>query len=123
MDILLKIITEHAPYSYISILIFVILMMCWIHYSISWDTDEVVIEKKPVEEEEDEDDYPANWDDYITCSVPGQEVVRLKPDEYSSYNEDYEGIWSVTLRDGNCTLLPMQYTTIIYKSYFLNKQT
>lgn len=63
-----------------------------------------------------EDDYPANGSDTITCTVPGQPVIVLRPNEFSSFDEAYTGIWEVTLRNGNCILLPMQYTTILDNS-------
>lgn len=63
-----------------------------------------------------EDDYPANGSDTITCTVPGQPVIVLRPNEFSSFDEAYTGIWEVTLRNWNCILLPMQYTTILDNS-------
>ena len=63
-----------------------------------------------------EDDYPANWEDTITCTVPGQQPIILRPTEFYDYEEYYTGVYGVTLRNRNTIFLPMQYTTILDSS-------
>lgn len=74
-----------------------------------------IVTPDPVEVEKDSN-YPANWDDTITCTVPWQKPIILRPDEFHSYEEAYSGIWEVTLRNGNLIYLPMEYTTILDNS-------
>lgn len=124
MEAVTRLIIENGPLSYAIIIAFVVVMFAWVAVSLNWDTgtSDTDIKKEPVEEEED--DYPANWDDHITCSVPWQELITLTPTQFSSYTEDYTGVWSVTLLNGNSILLPMQYTVILDNSYFtiINKE-
>lgn len=38
--------------------------------------------------------------DYITCSVPGQKVVYLRPQDYISYTGvSYGSAWEITLKN------------------------
>lgn len=56
--------------------------------------------------------------DYITCSVPWQKVVYLRPQDYTDYTENsYGPVWEITLKNGNTLYLPMEYTTIIDDSF------
>lgn len=56
--------------------------------------------------------------DYITCSVPWQEVITFLPNQYVDYDpECYTGYVGITLKNGNSCLVPSQYTTVIDKSF------
>lgn len=81
-----------------------------------WDDDT----DNDTDEEEDEDDaYPANWEDTITCTVPWQKPIILRPNEFYEYDEMYTWVWWVTLRNWNSIFLPMEYTTIVDDSMSL----
>lgn len=66
-----------------------------------------------------EDDYPANGSDTITCTVPWQKPIILRPNEFYEYDEMYTWVWWVTLRNWNSIFLPMEYTTIVDDSMSL----
>jgi len=67
---------------------------------------------------EDEEDEEDDMTDIITCSVPWQEVIVFHPNQYSDYNVDhYDGYLDITMKNWNTCYLPIQYTTVIDKSF------
>lgn len=67
---------------------------------------------------EDEEDEEDDMTDIITCSVPWQEVIVFQPNQYSDYNVDhYDGYVDITMKNWNTCFLPIQYTTVIDKSF------
>lgn len=59
-----------------------------------------------------------NMTDIITCSVPWQEIIVFQPNQYSDYNVDYyDGYVDITMKNWNTCFLPIQYTTVIDKSF------
>ena len=54
---------------------------------------------------------------YITCSIPWQKVIYLRPQDYADYCEAYTGVWQIDLKNGKLLFLPMEYTTIIDDSF------
>lgn len=70
-------------------------------------------------DEDGPDAYAANGEDTITCTVPWQKPIILRPNEFYEYDEMYTWVWWVTLRNWNSIFLPMEYTTIVDDSMSL----